>query len=141
MSGSTNKSPGFTLIEVLVSIAIMTIGLITVVSIFPFSIRANKSAERQSLASSYARTKLEQLLTIAYDSVGTGTIEARARISNDPQNPAYTLERQTMVTLVDSNLNNSGTDVGLKKIQVTIFWSNRQGGDNSLVLTSILGQK
>ncbi len=143
MSVSSNKlrnQTGFSLIEALVATAILALGLLAVLGAFPLAMRTNKEAERASLASVYARTKLEQLLTTSYDEVDTGTIETRARLSTDPANVAYTLERETTVTLVDANLNTSVSDVGLKKIATTVFWPNRQGGSKSLTLTSILAQ-
>lgn len=137
----TYSVKGFSLIEVLVATIVIATGLIAIVSIFPFSMKVNKGAEKASLASAYARAKMEQLLITSYDDLATGTIEARARISNDPTDPAYTLERQTVVALVDSNLNNSGTDVGIKKITVTVFWKNRQNADSSIVLNSLLSSR
>lgn len=141
MCAQTKAKHGFSLIEVLIAIAVLAVGLIAVISIFPFSIKTNKGAEQQSLASSYARTKLEQVLASSYDEVNTGTIEARARVTANPNDTAYPLERQTVVTFIDSNLNTSVSDVGLKKVVVTVYWPNRQGGDNTLVLTSILSNK
>ena len=137
---STNIKRGFSIIEVLVAVAVLSIGLITIIGLFPFSIQANKGAERQSLASSYARAKLEQMLITAYDEINTGTVEVKAALSNDPNNSAYGMQRQTVVTLVDGNLANSGTDVGLKKIVATVYWSNK-GVEQSLTLSSILAQK
>lgn len=137
----TKQRPGFSLVEVVVATAVLTIGLITLVGLIPFAIKANKKAEFQSLASTYARTKLEQLLASPYDEIDAGTIEPRTKISSDPSNPAYALERQTVVTLLDSNLAASSSDQGLKKITVTVYWPNRLGSSGSLTLTSILSQK
>lgn len=142
MCAQTKKrSHGFSLIEVLVAIGILAVGLVAIISIFPFSIKANKGAELASVASSYARSQLEQVLATNYDDVGSGTIEARARVSSNPSDVAYVLERQTVVSFVDSSLNASGSDLGLKKIVVTVFWPNRQGSYNSLVLTSLLSNR
>ena len=141
VSSKTPNQTGFSLIEALVATAILALGLLAVLGAFPLAMRVNKEAERASLASIYARSKLEQLLTTSYDDVATGTIEPRARLSADPASPAYTLERQTVVTLVDADLNTSVSDVGLKKFTVTVFWPGRQGGGSkSLTLTSILAQ-
>lgn len=129
------------MLEVLVAVAVMAVGLVAVVSVFPFSIKTNKNAELTSLASSYARTKLEQALTSAYDELAVGTTEPRARVSLDPANPAYVIERETVVSLLDGNFNPTGSDVGLKKITVTMYWPNRQGGYHTLVLASLTSRK
>ena len=132
---------GFSLIEALVATALLGLGLMAVVSAFPFAMRANKGSEFSSLASAYARTKLEELLTTSYDELVAGTIEPRTRLAGSPSDPLYALERESAVTLVDSNLNNSAADVGLKKLTVTVYWPNRQGGSNSLTPTSLSSQK
>lgn len=137
----TARQRGFSLVEVVVATAVLAIGLITLIGLLPFAIKANKKAESQSLASTYARTKLEQLLASPYDEIGTGTIEPRAKISNDPSNSAYALERQTVVTFIDSNLSTTNSDQGLKKITVTVYWPKPPTGSSSLTLSSILAQK
>ncbi|MFH1111579.1 MAG: prepilin-type N-terminal cleavage/methylation domain-containing protein [Patescibacteria group bacterium] len=132
---------GFSLIESLVATAILAIGLLAAVSAFPFSLKVNKGAEQTTLASAYAKTKLEELIAKPYDELTVGTVEPRAHLSADPNNPAHVLERQTVVSLVNVNLEPSAVDIGLKKIIVTVYWPSRGGGDNSLVLTSLLGTK
>ena len=132
---------GFSLIEALVATAILGVGLMAIVGTFPFSIRANKGSELSSLASSYARTQLETLLTTSYDELNTGTVETRHHLASNPSDPIYTLERETVVNLVDANLNNSATDIGIKKISVTVYWPSRQGASSSLTLTSLLSTK
>jgi len=124
-----------------VAITIMSIALLTIISAVPLTLQANKQAELQSLASVYARAKLEALLTTPYDDFGTGTIEPRAPISSDPTNPASKLQRTTTVTLLDSNFNTTATDIGLKKITVTVDWPNPKGGLGTLTLVSLLSQK
>ncbi len=132
---------GFSLLEALVAIAILTVGLLATVSSFPFSLKVNKGAEQASLASVYGKTKLEQLLIQPYDALAVGTVEVKSRISSDPNNPAHALERETVITLVDGNLQPSVSDLGLKKITVRVFWQNRQGGESSLILSSLVSIK
>jgi prepilin-type N-terminal cleavage/methylation domain-containing protein len=141
ISKFTKNNQGFSLIEALVATAILTIGLMAIVGTFPFSIKANKGSELSSLASSYARTQLEAMLTTPYDSLSVGTIEARHHLAADSSDPIYVLERESVISLVDANLTNSITDIGMKKIAVTVYWPNRQGVSSSLTLTSLLSSK
>jgi prepilin-type N-terminal cleavage/methylation domain-containing protein len=141
MSVSTNSQRGFSLIEGLVAIAIAAVVLVAVISVFPLVIKSNKHSELESMASVYAKAKIETILTTPYDELTVGTIEPRTKISSDPLNPAYNFERQAIIQLVDGNLNQTITDIGLKKITVTVYWANRFGGDNSLILSSLASQK
>lgn len=137
---SKNKI-GFSLIEVMVATAILAVGMVAVISIFPLALRANKSAEQASLASAYARAKMEEVLVSAYDEVLVGTVEPRAKVSIDPSDLAYMLERETVVQYIDSNLNVSLSDMGLKQITVAIYWVSRFGAERSLLLNSIISRK
>ncbi len=141
MYAPTNHRHGFSLIEGLVAITIMSVALLTIISAVPLTLQTNKQAELESLASVYARAKLEALLITPYDDISTGTIEPRAAISSDPTNPASKLQRTSTVTLIDSNFNATATDSGLKKIVVTVDWPNPKGGLGSVTLTSLLSQK
>lgn len=133
--------PGFSLIEVMVATAILAVGLVAVISIFPLALRANKSAEQASLASAYARAKMEEVIIATYDEVLTGTIEPRAKVSTNPSDSAYILERSTVVKYIDADLNDSASDTGLKQITVTVYWTSRFGTEKSLILNSIISRK
>jgi prepilin-type N-terminal cleavage/methylation domain-containing protein len=51
----------FTLIEIIMAMAIMTIGIIAVVRILPLGLRASKSAEMMSRGAFLAQEKMEEL--------------------------------------------------------------------------------
>ena len=141
MYARTKKPSGFGLVEGLVAMSIMAFALVAIIGAIPITLQLNKRAELGSLASVYARAKLEALLTTTYDEVTIGTIEPRTVLSTDPLNPASKLYRTSMVTLVDQNLEGTGNDVGLKKIVVTVDWQNQRGGVNALTFTSLLSQR
>lgn len=141
MFDSIKKNSGFSLIEGLVAVSIAAVALIATMSAFPLVIKSNKRTEFESMASTYAKAKIETLLTTSYDEINTGTIEVKTRLSADPQNPAYNFERQTVVQLVNSNLTPTVIDVGLKKITVTVYWKDNLSGNNTLIVTSLTAQK
>jgi prepilin-type N-terminal cleavage/methylation domain-containing protein len=141
MSDSIKNKSGFSLIEGLVAISIAAVALLAIISAFPLVIKSNKRTEFESMASTYAKAKMETMLTTSYDEINTGTVEARIRLSADLQNPAYNFERQTVVQLVDSNLNQTVTDIGLKKIIITVYWKDILSGNNTLTVTGLTAQK
>ncbi len=136
-----NKKKGFSLIEALVAVGILSLGLVAVLGVFPLTLQVNKQSEKLSLASVYARTQLEQLSKLSYDDLPVGTYEARAKLAASINDPAYYLDRQTIINYVDSDLQNSASDNNLKKIIVTVFWKNKYAQDQTYVLTTLVTRK
>lgn len=138
MSNFTNKTTrGFSIIEGLVATLIVALALVAIASIFPFTAHSNKTAEQTSLASTVAKAKLEDLTTTSYDELGTGTLESWTAVTANQTSPLYGFQRQTVVTLLDTNLNTSASDIGLKQITVTVRWPNRQGGYSTFADSTI----
>jgi type IV pilus assembly protein PilV len=61
------KESGFTILEVLVAISILSFGLLGVASMQTASIRGNNTAYRQTEAMSIAQDRLERLMALPYD--------------------------------------------------------------------------
>lgn len=115
---------GFTLIEVILSIGIVAITLFGLLALFPFSLRLNHASANLTQATYLAQAGIEQALSIPYNDLGSGTIEAKAKLSSNPDNILYYFERDITVDYLDQNLNVSGVDLGLKKITTTVYWYN-----------------
>ena len=60
---------GFTLIEVIMAMAIMAVGIIGVVRLLPVGLRASKSSEMMSRAAFLAQEKLEELKLAGFDAL------------------------------------------------------------------------
>lgn len=58
---------GFTLIEIIMAMAIMAVGIIGVVRLLPVGLRASKSSEMMSRASFLAQEKMEELKLAGFD--------------------------------------------------------------------------
>lgn len=75
MNKLTDKS-GFTLIETLVAIAILTIGVFSLYSMQTTAIRGNAAANSLTTASNWARDRVEKVMAVKYsdleDSNGNG---------------------------------------------------------------------
>ncbi len=131
-----NNKQGFTLIEVAVAIAIVGIGLLTVMSSFPLNLRATTSQSSGIQASYLAQYKIEEILGTVYDDLGTGTLE----VKHDLGGSYAGFQRETKVSLVDSNLVATSTDVGLKLATVTVWWP-RSYATQSVILKSIVSRR
>ena len=119
---SNNK--GFTIIESTVAILIILIALFGITQFFPLGIRIIGDSQSQTVASNVALTKIEELRSLNYEEISTGTIETKNRVSSDPANTLFNFQRQTIVETVDNNFNPSASDVGLKKITTTVYWQS-----------------
>ena len=138
---STSTSKGFTLVEALVATLVIGVGLVAVLSLFPLTARSNKSAEQTSLASTVAKAKLEDLVSTSYDELTVGTIEPLTAVTTNSTSPLYGFKRQTAVTLLDSTLHTTNTDVGLKQITVTVSWPAKGGGTNTFAISTIRSRR
>lgn len=140
MLKSLNNSKGFTIIESAVAIAVLMVGLWAVVQFFPFSLKVIGDSQNITVASNLVVAKIEEISSTAYDSIDTGTIEVKAPISSDPSSYLNNYQREVVVELIDSNFNTTVTDVGLKKITVTVFWISPVGlvekSTNSITVVS-----
>lgn len=115
---------GMSLLEVMVSFSILSLTFIALMQSFPVSLAINKTSENAAKAAYLAQAKLEELNSLGYGNISTGTIEAKHRLADNPTDYLYYFQRQTTVSLVDGNLADSASDLGLKKISVTVYYSN-----------------
>jgi type II secretory pathway pseudopilin PulG len=120
------RAKGFTLIEI--SIFIVLIGIFMAGVMSPFLTSLTKSEQPEIVASAVflAAERLEQLQTSSYSSI-TSDASPISLTGN-----YSTFSRQVTVTLVDANLATSGTNVGYKKVVVTVFNSKLPGSGISL---------
>ena len=138
MSKSLKNKRGFTIIEATVSIFILIIGLTAVMQFFPFSLRIIGDSESITAASNLAINKLEETASLDYEQIGTGTIEAKQRLSADPSSYLYDYWRQTTAQFVDANLQPSANDIGMKQVIVTVYWLSSVGLNEKSISMSAL---
>lgn len=118
------RAGGMALLEVMVAFSILMLTFISLMQSFPVSMMINKTSENATKASYLVQEKLEELNSLGYENISIGTIEAKHRLSDDASNYLYYFQRQTIVSYVDGNLAASVSDTGLKKITITIYYTN-----------------
>ena len=125
--GKNNK--GFSLLEVLVALSILSVAVFSIVRLFPFSMNATKQSEQKTLAVNFAQAKIEELISQGYEQINVGTVieESLSTIDNDFSE----FKRITRVKYLDSSLNETQTDLGLKLIETDIVWINIMTGENT----------
>lgn len=122
MTNKNSNQAGFSLIEIMVALGILSVAFISLMSSFPTALSISKGAENITVAAYLAQQKLEEVNSLGYENIATGTIESLHRLSATSTDPLYRFERETIITNVDGDLNASSTDSGLKKIQTTVYF-------------------
>jgi len=114
------KSAGFTLVESLIAIFILTVGISAIFQAFPSGVFVQKSAQMSTVANQLCQQKTEEIVSQSYEAIVVGTQEEG--YGSLILFPLY--KRKTEISYFDPN--NPGTvpasDLGIKKIKITIFW-------------------
>lgn len=118
------KQLGFSLIETMVAILILSTVFVSLMYVFPFGISINKGAKNATNAAYLAQEKIESLVSQGYDNLLTGVVEDKHRLSSDPNNFLYQYQRHTVINYVDGNLQTSATDLGMKKITTNLYYTD-----------------
>ena len=123
-----NNNSGFTLMEVLAAMLILSIGLLGMAALITGIINSNKLSNRISAATTCAQDKMEDIRRLGYSGTPTSdttTTEAYNSITN------YSLFKRITFTDV------ANPDAGMKTVTVTAYWDSDA---HSVELKTILAQ-
>ncbi|MEE9258828.1 MAG: prepilin-type N-terminal cleavage/methylation domain-containing protein [Nitrospinaceae bacterium] len=121
-----NDNEGFSLLEVIVALAIMAVGFVTVLQLFSGSIRSVGLSEQYLKAVTLANSKFSQL-----ELLGFNTDELSGTFSDEE---SYRWEVE--INPYDSPLNNPEKNISLSEIILNVFW-NDSGKARNIELASI----
>jgi len=117
-----DNNSGFTLIEVLVAMVILSIGLLGTASLITGIIKGNKVSKRISTATVLAQDKMEEIKGAGY----AGVADETDNYNTIDDYPLY--KREVVVVPLGS---------GMKTITVTVYWDS---DNSSIELKTILAQ-
>lgn len=112
---------GFTLVEVVVAIGVLGIGVLGVSGFFAYSSKISRSSSNTSIASNLASGAIDEELAKSYEELAPGT-GTKVKVTSVTTSPLYNFSKQVDISLIDSDLAASATDLGLKKIDVIISY-------------------
>jgi prepilin-type N-terminal cleavage/methylation domain-containing protein len=124
---------GFTFVELLVALSLFSVGMISVLQIFPVNRRLISQASMQTQATYLAQEQMETLRSLPYASLTVGTYEPKAIVPNSSGTTLSLFQRSTTIEYIDSSYAVSATDTGLKRETVTVYWN-----DGALARTYVL---
>lgn len=122
-----NLNKGFTLLEILLAIIVITVGMVSVLTAFSRGIFVSATASDFQTASALAQGKMEEIKDTAFASISS---EARASVSNFAG-----FDRAVSVASIPG-----GSGSKLKQVAVTIYWETK-GGEISQTLTTYIVNK
>lgn len=103
---------GFTLIEIITSLAVMVIGLVGILALFPVGFHASKRAADWTQVGFFAQEKMEEIKM-------KGFADAKSETEQLPGNKAGIFSREVVTA------DTEGYDGGLKEITVKVHWTQR----------------
>lgn len=121
--GKVERAAGFTLLEVIIAISILTFGLLAVASMQIASIRGNSLAGKNTEGTAWASDRLETLVSLPYTHS-----ELASGAHTDPSPP-------TGFT-VTWNVTDSSPMANQKMVTVTVTWTS-QFGTKSFSITHV----
>lgn len=133
------KKRAFTLLEVLVASTFLMLGLVSSIQIFASGLRFSRSLKIKTAAMGIAQEKVEKIIALGYENIPAGA-SPKEKFSLDSSSFLSLFYTQSAISFLDSNLSDSTSDTGLKKIQVEVFWEH-EGKENSEKITTMLAKR
>lgn len=118
-----SRRAGFSLVELVIALAILTVGLLGAMRVFPVGLRVSQRAEARSRAVMAAQRTLELLKLAPWEELAAG--ETRA------QEEGFTIT--TSIRAADESL--AGAAGRLKLVEVAVAWGPAAGAREIRMLT------
>jgi type IV pilus assembly protein PilV len=125
-----NHSRGFTLLEVLVAIAVLAVGLLGMATLVGSVINYNQLAQHVTTATTLAQDRIEELKNTGYDNIAEGS-STEANI--DALGDAGGVYNRSTEVDEDAVFQNT------KTVEVTVSW-DWKGNTHNVVLNTIIAR-
>ncbi|MFH1783610.1 MAG: type II secretion system protein [bacterium] len=136
----TKSQKGFTLIEILLATAILGYVILAVMGLFNYVTVSTKASEFSTLATNYARQKMEDIKNRDFDTIPEGTwTQEQATLGQEGR---LVFTRAVTVSYMEVSagvLITSMIATDLKQVGVSVTW-NESGENKEIVLTSLVSR-
>ncbi|MBZ9572722.1 hypothetical protein KJA17_00800 [Patescibacteria group bacterium] len=131
------SNAGFTFLEAVVAILVLTLGIVAVLQVFPLALNIEKLSQMETQGTLLCQEKMEEITSRVYQDVAVG-IETEDPLSS----PFEKFSREAKISYVNSNLATTTSDLGLKKIEVTVWWkSPLKIGEKNVKIINLITKK
>lgn len=118
---------GFTFIEIVAAIAILAIGILSILTLFPVGIESSKKAAVRTKAALLGEMKMEEIrATKAFNNIGSEGTEDEPQNFTAAEDPEQNYQYCTTVSPAPKAYTPGETDTNLKKVVVTVFWPAKE---------------
>jgi type IV pilus modification protein PilV len=155
-----NGDKGFTILEVLIAVAVLSVGILAVSSLMGTSIKSSSYSQALTQANNYAQERLETLMSVSYNNLQVSAATGRADLQRNCTQTDFTASRPVYlctptatrdigsrtyswayeVIYIDLDRNGTaspGID-GLKRLNVTVSWTDQLwNATKSITVTSL----
>ena len=129
---------GFTLVESVVAIFILSVGIFAILTMFVLGVKIINSSKTQAVGIQLAQEKMEEIISLSYDAISVGSI-----IESQLPAPFNLYTRETRTTYIDPSLNlqEISFDKGAKKVEVTVSGRSLLLNSEVISLKTIISRK
>lgn len=121
---------GFTLVEIMIAVFVLTVALIGLISVTVMVINGNDFSRRMTTATTLAKDKIEQVKRMTYTSVAAGVTTDYWNADSSAGSSGAYFTRVMTVT-------NSTPAANMKTVVVVVSWT--WGGARQVTLRTIIG--
>ena len=128
---------GFTFIEAMIAILIFTLGVVAVLQVFPLAFGIEIANQKETQATMLCQEKVEEINSLTYPEIKVGVQ------TEDPlPSPFDKFSRETTINYVDRNLETTSSDIGMKKIEVKVWWKSfYPAGEKQIKITTLIAER
>jgi type IV pilus assembly protein PilV len=139
-----NRS-GFTLIEVMIAVLILSFAVAVFAPLYPLSMRMRSKAENVTRATTLAQQKIEQVRALPYSTVTYSGLRANSLIDASPNSSPYSFT--TVDGLASKLPEGTGTltlstpATDLMQVDVTVTWGGLVQNGNTVTMSTQITNK
>ncbi len=139
-------SRGITLIEIIITIFVLSVGLIAILQMLPLGTYLMKSGEMATKAAQLGQGRMEEEISNGYDNISVGVVtEDYGEIADFSSFKIVTTVdclRASDLSVASCDYDPAGDPHPMKKIEVTVYWKNPLGlAEKNLNLFSLISKK